>query len=339
MSSKNIFANLISIYNSNPNTVKTIFEYGLLNDFLCYVDSNKNTLLHIIVKNKDKETLICFLNFLYKKNLTEKIINNQNIDGDTAIHIAVRNNLFDLAKLLEDAGINMSIKNNKGESVENDSSSQSPCENILNKVITRSRSPSPINQFIRRSRSPSPINQFIRRSKHDNDDSLSNSIKKHFGYNLNKSNEEQSVSEIFIKNLAQEINKTRKEINKTKYISGLMGGKKGSKKSSKRNSKRRSKNKRSNSKSAESPSSLIHNEVVQYFINELKCSFEEAKALKAALYSLVKKDFPSLNNLQRAEKMKELISNKTIIKQIKAEKDKYLEIIANAKIAKDKSKK
>jgi len=354
MSSKNIFANLISIYNSNPNTVKTIFEYSLLNDFLCYVDSKKNTILHIIVKNKDKETLIHLLNFLYKKKLTETIINNQNIDGDTAIHIAVRNNSFDIAKLLEDAGINMTIKNNKGESVENDSSSHSPshspCDDILNKVTTRSFKDSPIRSFMRRSRSKSPIEKLMirsrskspieklmRHSKYDDEDSLLNSIKKHFDYNKVKETEEKTVSEIFIKQLADEINHSRNKIDRTRHFTTLMGGKKGSKKGSKKNSKRKSKNKRSTSSSSENPSTLIHNEVVQHFINELKCSFDDAKALKAALYSLVKKDYPDLNNLQRAEKMKELISNKNIIKQIKAEKDKYLEIIANSKLAKEKS--
>lgn len=75
---------------------------------------NGDTILHILLKNFDKyrsdEKFYRLLNFVLSKS-TPKTLNIQNNDGDTPLHIAVKNNLHEIASSLISRGSNPKIPN------------------------------------------------------------------------------------------------------------------------------------------------------------------------------------------------------------------------------------
>jgi hypothetical protein len=93
-------------------------------------------------------------------------------------------------------------------------------------------------------------------------------------------------------------------------------------------SKKNRKSKRSASRSNES--SDIHDQVIAS-LKELTGNEEDARAIKAGLYGMVKKENPELNNLDRAKKMLEYMKDKSIMKNLMDNIDDYKKIIAEAR--------
>jgi hypothetical protein len=135
---KKIANDLIKIYNKNPEAIQILFEYNLVNFPINIPDSNSNTILHSIVAKHDHKTLIAVLNYiLYVNTDYTNLINHQNNDGDTAMHIAVRHGFMDCAKMLHKAGTNLTLINKKGESIElQDDSTQTIIDDDDDKIVS-----------------------------------------------------------------------------------------------------------------------------------------------------------------------------------------------------------
>ena len=112
------------------NVLKTINRYDVQ-------DSDGNTILHHVIESNDLETTAQYLALLvlnmddWGKN---RIINIKNNQGDTPLHIAVRNNNENMIEMLIESGANVNIKNNNGERVEyySDDNQQIPIEELTN---------------------------------------------------------------------------------------------------------------------------------------------------------------------------------------------------------------
>ena len=90
--------------------------------FLNHADNYGNTVLHHFVKTKDPLTIQLYSNAISKMDpeTKSKLLDAQNKDGNTALHLAVENNELPIAKILDNAGANKNIKNKGGYSIHND---------------------------------------------------------------------------------------------------------------------------------------------------------------------------------------------------------------------------
>jgi ankyrin repeat protein len=110
--------------NNNYNQIAQILDKAgadktIMNDNGEFVEDatkegNGNTVLHLAVKKNNINEVMSIL----KKVKNYGIIDLQNNDGDTAFHLAVKNNNHKIAQVLERAGADKTIKNNKGEYVD-----------------------------------------------------------------------------------------------------------------------------------------------------------------------------------------------------------------------------
>jgi len=302
----NFSKDILKIYRNNPKCLKLIFDYNLNNGPIDRSDNNGNNIIHYIVMNNDAETLSSVLNHVNYFNLfSTSVINMQNKNGDTPMHIAVRNNNEVISKMLDNAGADLTIKNRRGERIKEDErsngfdmsdfqssnrvSSEEFLENLANALQVKSSG--------RRQRlNPMSIEQFM----------------------IGGNDEESLVadSSIVLKFVGDD--------------TPDMGG--GRRKRSKSSKKNKRKSKRSASRSNES--SDIHDQVVAS-LKELTGNEEDARAIKAGLYGMVKEKNPELNNLDRAKKMLEYMKDKSIMKNLMDHIDDYKKIIAEARKMKE----
>jgi len=84
---------------------------------LDFTDENGNTILHQAIIDND----INMVNLILEKakETNQNILNIQNNQGNTAFHLAIKNENNEIANILDNAGIDKSIKNNDGEFIEN----------------------------------------------------------------------------------------------------------------------------------------------------------------------------------------------------------------------------
>ncbi len=81
------------------------------NELLNYKDENGNTLLHLAVL----ESYDVFKKVLSKTECSEaKCVNTQNKEGDTPLHMAIKNNALDKIRDLVEAGAKTNIRNKSG---------------------------------------------------------------------------------------------------------------------------------------------------------------------------------------------------------------------------------
>jgi hypothetical protein len=324
----NFTKDIFEIYNVSPYTLQTVFKYNLLKNIPITVDYNNNTILHYIVKKNDEKTLIELLNYI-QINGNKDILNVQNNNGDTALHIAVRNNNEKFAKLLDVAGINKILKNKDGEyvSAENTTNpidstfinlsdlSDTGTGRCLNKVPQ-----SPKIKITRRTQdiiqSDSDSIQFLQKLKEalmsEKKMTYKNTFKQMYGGNDSSTFEIKLIDIENSNNLEQ------------------LGG-------AKRRNKQPAKSKRSVSTDAsskgsvrEKESSKIHDNVVQKFA-ELGYENDDARAMKLGLYSMIKEKHSTLSNLEKAKKMLEYLEDATIINTLKKKLEEFREIIRKAR--------
>ena len=280
---------LIETYNNNPDAIRIIFEYNLVNFPIDACDENNNTILHHCVFNNDEKILSIILNYiLYDKSDYTNLVNFQNKDGDTAMHIAVRNNYLNCAKMLHKAGTDLNLMNSNGEMIEMEDSDS-------NKSVK--------------------------------DDSLSNiievnSLSDRFEKLLNKKNNSSGTSKKVIALSSENELDTQDFLNKLMLKLNLKGGRKKHRKS------QRSKKRTKRSKRKLSPSNKAHEEVIMKAKTELKLDDEDAAALKSVLYKYVKTQYPNLSNKDRSFKMLELMNDKKVINEIKKDLSETKKIIA-----------
>jgi hypothetical protein len=124
--------NILTVLDKVSNDVKLVGG-----SFLSQADNNGNTILHQLVKTKDPLTIQLYSNVISKMDpdTKSKLLNSQNKDGNTALHLAVENNEIPIAKILDSAGANKNIKNKGGYSVENDESSKVSVDQLSPKSV------------------------------------------------------------------------------------------------------------------------------------------------------------------------------------------------------------
>jgi hypothetical protein len=309
---------IIKIYHSNPEAIRILFNYNFLNNNFDAQDNNGNTILHHIVSKNDMDTFNSVLNCINYNNGSKTILNKQNNNGDTPMHIAVRNKSFDMAKQLHLAGTNIKIKNNNGESIESDEPVQKAMSGLSSNMNKCSDS---INLSDLEDTLP------VRRMS------------------VNSESNNMSSSEQFIRDLAREL--SNKNMSPSKYsVRNLLGGNAESESFSiglvdindnLQWEAKGGKRKGSKMNRAMSPSSQVHDSVLAELV-KLMGTEEDARAIKAGLYSMVKSQFPELNNLDRAKKMEELLKDKKIMKELQSKIGELKEIVAEARKLKDQQK-
>jgi hypothetical protein len=78
------------------------------------VDEEENNFIHHLVENGDEYTLKEFLSKYVSDGNIDDIINLKNGNGETPLHLAVKNNYQRIAQLLIDFGANKNIKDKNG---------------------------------------------------------------------------------------------------------------------------------------------------------------------------------------------------------------------------------
>lgn len=321
--------NLLQIYSKDTFTIETILYYNLAKINLDVRDDNENTLLHHIVQKNDRPTLVALLNYI-KINNQKNILHSQNANGDTALHIVVRNGNEELAKLLDIAGINKSIKNANGEFVSSDEQNtkveseinlsdlddseynkmnkpmsifnKKKCINTISEQKQRQR------QRQEQKRSPSSDTEKFLKELTEKLGEIKINKKLPMNLNLMNGGNDSSIFEInFI-----DINNNEVE---------QLGGAK--RKKSKRSTD-------STSSKGTKESSNIHDDVVKKFL-DLGYPEDDARAMKAGLYSLVKEKHSELSNLEKAKKMLEYLEDKTVLNTLKKKLDELRDIIKKAR--------
>lgn len=317
----NIGKDLLTLYESYPKAIEIIFNYGLMNGPFNTTDKNGNNILHLVTKNNDEKTLVAILNYIQLTKRHLNLINEQNNDLETPMHIAVQNRNEKIAEKLDNAGADLTIKNKNGQSIK--TSDETPF------------SPQKQTSFLHQNTSESSLNL----TGLDDSDYTSKFNK----INVVESPSSISASEQFVAQLADEIAKIRSKLIMTKKINFLRGGadeehdkdlsstfevkymsdelQGGAKKVKDKNA----------SRSSSSESSAIHDKVVQIFKDRGFENEDDARAMKAALYAKIKKENPTMNNLDRANQMMKEIENPANIAELKKQMEKYKEIIAEAR--------
>jgi hypothetical protein len=298
----NFSKDIIKLYLKNPSCLNIIFDYHLASGDLSASDHSNNNIIHHIVMKNDIKTLVSVLNC--NRVNVRNLINQRNINGDLPMHIAVRNQNEEIAKLLDNAGTDKSIRNKNGEYISIDNSNydkESPQEDTIDFA----------NFMNHYSDSPSSYRTFVK---------ISNKPEKQMDQL-----DDQTTTE-FIRLLEKKLG-----------MNNMMGGKKN--KSNKRSkSSKRSKRSKSSKRSTPSESSNIHDKVLKDLI-DLMGNEEDGRAMKAGLYGMVKEKNPTLNNIDRANKMVEYMNDKKIMKEITKNLDEYRKIIANARKMKEEQRK
>jgi len=340
----NFSRNILKLYQTNPDAIRIVFEYNLVNCPINLTDSNGNNILHHVVKNNDVKTLTAIVNYInYYDSLSHSVINHQNKHGDTPMHIAVRNQNEHIAKILDSAGADLKIKNHNGEVI---ASSEERPSDMMSETLNKFRHLSNNNDSIDLS-------------------DLDDSNFKPYG-NKHSSCSDHYITNTFIGTTDSErfINELAKELSKSKKVRvpsvakaynmlthNLQGGGANESETSfvvkfadtnhnqdggaKHRHKRSSKRSNSPGRSTPNESSEIHDQVVQK-LKEIMGNEEDARAIKAGLYNLVKEQNPTLSNLDRAKKMLEHLKDEKIMKELKNRINEYRKILAEVRANKEK---
>lgn len=110
--------NLLAMFKDNKIALKKLIN--LLQDkILTYRDNNNSTILHkLAIKYCDEIHIVIRELLLNKKNRI--LLNIQDNKGDTAAILGVKYNNYKFVDELDDAGADLSIKNNEGFYINND---------------------------------------------------------------------------------------------------------------------------------------------------------------------------------------------------------------------------
>jgi hypothetical protein len=305
--------NLVDIYDSNPEFVRQLGGFRMMDakTLRDSVDAEGNTLLHKAAVNNDMTTFNSIKTVL-PTNAAERnnFMNMQNLHGDTAAHIAVRNGNHAMVTAMKNMGANLTIANKNNEYILSESegvfTDGSVMQNIMGGALDADGMPSmlsstePYNAPVIPSydspafSSPGTINMY------SSDDVFLS--KQHGGFNSHFNaasedlNDPASLSDISTEDFV--IMGGGKKIHgvRTLYFDDMLttdsdmfqdGGKK------------------------LKESSQMHEEAVR-MIMDMGYSEDDARTIKAAIYKMVKDKYGDLNNLERARKMIENINSSNI---------------------------
>jgi len=349
----NFSRNILKLYQNNPDAINIIFEYNLIKGPINQTDHNGNNLLHHIVQKNDVKTLNSVLNYInYLDSFSHGIINHQNKNGDTPMHIAVRHQNEHIAKLLDNAGADLTIKNSNGEVIASSEEKGYNDSDVLSDTVNKWKHLSHQNEgsIDLSDLEDSNFRPFgSRHSKHSRHSRHSNISDTFIG------GPGVTDSERFISELARELTKTKKiripAVASAYSVAtrGMIGGAKNESETSfvvkftdgeqvggaQRHRSRSRKSKRSHSPGRTNESSEIHDQVIAK-LKEVTGNEEDARAIKAGLYNLVKEQNPTLGNLDRAKKMLEYMNDKKIMKELMNRIPEYRKILAEVRANKEK---
>ena len=82
-----------------------------------YKDNDNNNILHLLINSNDQSKIKKILEKGLKYGYLKHIINEQNNEGDTPLHLSVRNKNNTLASLLIDYGADKTMINCQGQCV------------------------------------------------------------------------------------------------------------------------------------------------------------------------------------------------------------------------------
>ena len=115
MSNTKLEKNLLNLYNSDKEFIHKFLQYNLEIP-LDVKNSNNDTLLHLMIKNKDYigiDLLFNYINTSCSSSQKLKLIDAQDNQLNTPIHIAVKNDQQNVAERLHKMGATMGIPNNE----------------------------------------------------------------------------------------------------------------------------------------------------------------------------------------------------------------------------------
>jgi hypothetical protein len=115
MSNTKLEKNFLSLYNSDKEFIHKYLQYNLEIP-LDVKNSNNDTLLHLMIKNNDYygiDLLFDYINTSCSSSQKSKLLDAQNNQLNTPIHIAVKNDQQNVAERLHKMGATMGIPNNE----------------------------------------------------------------------------------------------------------------------------------------------------------------------------------------------------------------------------------
>ena len=115
MSNTKLEKNFLNLYNSDKEFIHKFLQYNLEIP-LDVKNSNNDTLLHLMIKNKDYigiDLLFNYINTSCSSSQKLKLIDAQDNQLNTPIHIAVKNDQQNVAERLHKMGATMGIPNNE----------------------------------------------------------------------------------------------------------------------------------------------------------------------------------------------------------------------------------
>ena len=89
----------------------------MLKKFFKLKDNDNNNILHIMISDNKCDKIKKLLEKGLKYGYLDYIINKQNKEGDTPLHLAVKNKNYSIASLLIDYGANKNIMNCQGQKI------------------------------------------------------------------------------------------------------------------------------------------------------------------------------------------------------------------------------
>lgn len=290
-SNNNVDNQIIDLYKQKKvDILQFLLDNTLINN-LAISDHNNNTILHYIVINRDYECLKFILDYI-KKTGNSSVLNAQNNDGNTPFHIAVKLQDKYSSTLLDNAGASKYIKNNDGEFIKFDpgqfktKESRNIFQSIYDSLFQNSDTIDSIDI-------PADLDQIdtvidlnnvrpkINKNLSDEYDSIFLSPTENT-YDIKNKEIDQ-----FINSIKHYMNKYNNNVSNIDTIV-LYGGDK---------------------KYNDNDATIIHNEVVNTIIKRYNVPIDVAKGYKAILYKHVKDNFADLNNLSRAQKMKDILND------------------------------
>jgi hypothetical protein len=335
--------NVVILYKNNKNIFDQILNSNLVNPKALVEQNEKGqTVLHHLILNKDNKCAENVLNFV-KNNLSnsekQKFIDTQDENGNTAFHLATQGKNFEIATLLDIYGANKKIPNNNNEVIETtdserfvDSSDEINCnnKNKINNLIKNIIKPTKnYNLTDTESNTLDSLDEIIltevphstlleKKSNKSESPKNGNFINNFFKNIFGSEKTEQKGGELdvtsstseFLKYIDNKINQNGGKNNSDSYsvsdldnisissFNYLQDG--GAKKKKVKKSK---KVKKYSASREVRKSDIIHEEVLK-MIQDLGYSNEEAKVVKAGLYSYTKEKHSELSNYERALKMK-----------------------------------
>jgi len=279
---------------------------------LSYKDTNGQTVLHHVVdkfnKNpaKYKEILRCILT----RPDIKKIINIQDKDGNTPLHIAVIKENDKLADILIRKGADTSIKNKAGSYI--DSESDVDLESLYNTNVESVKN-SKENEFVDKLIDSVTSNRDEQLSVKNRDeiteyqntsDFVSELVEDYktqiFEKNTQQGGKSKSKMELPIFSMTSDVEAVSSDNDSEKLQSEL-------------------------SRMINNQSTEIHERSIKKIMDLLKIDEIEAKAYKAMVYSEVKKEHPELNNFDRAVEMEKQITLE-YLKKLSKNKKQFSEI-------------